>query len=597
MAEIENRDQAASIAASVQRRQGSDATVTIESASPFISGPNTTTPTPRPSSPVQSRPREQSSGTLDAPTSAALDKAGTFPPVEMKISRSVSAPVSEAPTRVTSPGPGSILSSISHSSTATIGANPGSTISTFKQESLPAFDLFSLLKAPSQIAKDSEFAITVDRHRVSLMEWGGYLDIQPDSVSPFNHKRIQIIVTRHCTLTPRPCEGPNLASIEFYGEHDETLGEHIERLAANSAKGCATKGCGKNNVLHYNTFVHNRIRIQVVLERFVCPLPNEEARLLSWSYCKVCENATPVALVTAETWSYSFAKYLELYFYRHDHCKTQLCEHDFYRDQVRYFAYQNMAVRFHSEEVDNLFEVTMPHYKLFIDPETQCNIKNEETAAFVRKNQAYWDSVMARIRALGNDACSEAAGVNREKNRATIADMMRRCELDRREVEAWSLSSTSSARPPTCSVSTRREGCCRRRWCSGMSTLSTSKRRASHRRRTFVASHTNHLKRLFSEKDHPRPRASDTTSSVLRLPLRSTRARQMPPRASQKVATRRSPPPRQTRRASATSTLRRWRPWLCRCRFVGSPDAFRSCQPYDQDANERGAPRPCRSCR
>uniref|UniRef100_V5GKN1 1-phosphatidylinositol-3-phosphate 5-kinase n=1 Tax=Kalmanozyma brasiliensis (strain GHG001) TaxID=1365824 RepID=V5GKN1_KALBG len=495
-------DSTASIASVAQGREGRDATVAIESAGPIVSGPNTTTPTPRPSSPVPSRIKESSEPTLDTPASAAPAK-------------SVSAPVSEAPSRITSPGPGSILSNISIGSAAASANSLGASTSTIKQELLPAFDLFSLLKAPSQIAKDSEFAITVSRHRTSLLEWGGYLDIQPDSVSPFNHKRIQIIVTRHCTVTPRPCEGPNLASIEFYGEHDETLGEHIERLAANSARGCATKGCGKNNVLHYNTFVHNRIRIQVVLERFVCPLPNEEARLLSWSYCKVCENATPVALVTAETWSYSFAKYLELYFYRHDHCKTQLCEHDFYRDQVRYFAYQNMAVRFHSEEVDNLFEVTMPHYKLFIDPEVQCNIKNEETAAFVRKNQAYWDSVTLRIRALSNDACSEAAGIYREKNRVTIAEMMRRCELDRREVEALvaQLYEFSPATDVLCLNQARRM--LQEKVVKWDVDFIEFEKTCIPSEKDIRRITTTHLKRLFSEKDPSETARSDTTSSVL----------------------------------------------------------------------------------
>ncbi|KAJ9476592.1 1-phosphatidylinositol 3-phosphate 5-kinase [Pseudozyma hubeiensis] len=494
------------------RRDGSDATVMIETASPFVSGPNTTTPTPRPSSPAQARVKEPGYA-----LALASELRNNVASADVSMSRSVSAPVSEVPTRTTTPGPESILTHASQGSTSTIAPSSASLLNTIKQEYLPVFDLYSLLKAPSQIAKESEFAITADKHRASLTEWGGYLDIHADAVSPFNHKRIQIIVTRHCTLTPRPCEGPSLASIEFYGEHDETLGEHIERLAASSAsaKGCATKGCGKNNVLHYNTFVHNQIRIQVVLERFVCPLPNEENRLLSWSYCKVCENATPVALVTPETWSFSFAKYLELYFYRHDHCKTQLCEHDFYRDQVRYFAYQNMAVRFHSEEIDNLFEVAMPHFKLFINPEVQCNIKNEETAAFVRKSQAYWESVMSRIRALGNDACSDAAGINREKNRAIVSEMIRRCDIDRREVEAL-VAELYEFSPPTdvlCLNQARRM--LQEKVVKWDIDFIEFEKNCIPSEKDIRRITTTHLKRLFSEKDASDATRSDTTSSIL----------------------------------------------------------------------------------
>lgn len=500
-----------SIAPPNLRREGTDATVMIETASPLESGPNTTTPTPRPASPVHNRSKDAVSANPDSDATGVV----SMTPTDLASSGSISLPVSEVPTRNPSPGPGSILSHASQGSTATAIPSTASMLKTSKQESMPVFDLFSLLKVPSQIAKEAEFAITVGRHRASLMEWGGYLDIQPESVSPFNHKRIQIIVTRHCTVTPRPCEGPNLASIEFYGDHDETLGGHIERLAANSAQSCATKGCGKNNVLHYNTFVHNRIRIQVVLERFVCPLPNEENRLLSWSYCKVCENATPVALVTAETWSFSFAKYLELYFYRHNHCKTQLCEHDFYRDQVRYFAYQNMAVRFHSEEVENLFEVTMPQFKLFIYPEVQCNLKNEETAAFVRKNQAYWDSVMSRIRAVGNDACSEAAGINRGKNRLTVSEMIRRCELDRREVEALvaELYEFSPATDVLCLNQARRM--LQEKVVKWDVDFIEFEKNCIPSEKDIRRITTTHLKRLFSEKDPSEAAQSEKTSSVL----------------------------------------------------------------------------------
>ncbi|PWZ01426.1 hypothetical protein BCV70DRAFT_198857 [Testicularia cyperi] len=495
------------------RLQSSKTTVPIEQADAQLSGANTTTPTPRPSSPEDGGQVSTANISTSAVAGPASDAAS------IKVS---SAPASEAPTRMASPGPPSSISTASQQT-----ANTASTITVSQAQTLtstltraavappaPAFDLFSLLKTPSEVAKEAEYAIVLDHHRAAMQEWDRYLDIKPEAVSPFNHTRLQIIVTRHCTLVAKPCDGPNLEAIEFYGDRDETLGGHLERLAANSAKNCPAKGCGKNNVLHYNTYVHNQIRIQVVLERFVCPLPNEENRLLSWSYCKVCENATPVAFVTAETWSFSFAKYLELYFYRHDHCKTKLCEHDFYRDQVRYFAYQNMAVRFHSEEVD-LYEVSMPRPRLFIDPSIQCNIKNEETATFARKSQAYWDSVMTRIRALGNEACSDAAGINRDKNRGVVSDMIRRCEADRREIDALigELYEYSPATDVLCLNQARRvlqEKVVR--WDVEFIEFEKNCIPSEKDLRRIT---TTHLKRLFSEKDTSVDARSETASNIL----------------------------------------------------------------------------------
>ena len=348
--------------------------------------------------------------------------------------------VSELPSRITSPV--SLFGTNTSCYGTMVPFPPGSGAA----GGLINSDLLKLLRSPTDVAKEAEFGLAKERHIAMLRSWRRYLDVRPEDISPFHHQQICMLISKFCAVTQKPCEGPNLVSINFYGNGDETLGGHLEKMARNSTGMCSIKGCGRANVLHYHTYVHNQIRIQVVLERFVCPIPGEENRLLSWSYCKVCENATPVAIVTQESWSFSFAKYLEMYFYRHSSCKTQLCDHDFYRDQVRYFAYQNLAVRFHSEEVD-MYEVSVPSTKLFISPERQSHLKNEESVTFSRKNLAYWESVLARIKMLGNEACSEAAGSNKERNRNLLSDMIKRCEADRREIESMIARTYRSTAP------------------------------------------------------------------------------------------------------------------------------------------------------
>ncbi|KAN0060472.1 Mitochondrial distribution and morphology protein 12 [Thecaphora frezii] len=422
--------------------------------------------------------------------------------------------VSELPTRTASPVPASLLSSsASFSSRSTLVPSQllGRSGSSFNSE------LVASLRSPSDVMREAEYDIVKERHAALLRRWRRHLEVPAGSISPFNHQRICMLTTTMCAITQKPCEEPQLTTVDFYGDNDETLGRHLEELARNSSKICPLKGCSRANVLHYRTYIHNRVRIQVFMERFVCPIPGEEGRLLSWSYCKVCENATPVAIVTPETWSFSFAKYLELYFHRHDSCKTKLCDHDFYRDQVRYFAYQNLAIRFHSDEVE-LYEVSVPHTKLFISPETQSNLKNEESVTFLRKNSAYWDSVMARIKALSADACSDASGPNRERNRLLLSERIKKCEADRREMEAIIVRTYRETAPTDVLCLNRVQRALQEKVVKWDLDFIEFEKSLIPTEKDIRRITTNHLKRLFAEKDTPEKASSEAGGSGAPLP-------------------------------------------------------------------------------
>ncbi|PWN52202.1 hypothetical protein IE53DRAFT_378351 [Violaceomyces palustris] len=394
-------------------------------------------------------------------------------------------------------------------------------------------ELVQSLRLPDQVAREAEYSLAKERHSTLLKSWRAYLDRSCDSISPFSHQRLVMLTSKICAVTLRPCSGPQLETVDYYGLGDVTLGQFLERTCRESGKICENKGCGRAGVLHFWNYVHNRTRIQVVTERFVCPIPGEENRLLSWSYCKACELATPVSAITAESWSYSFAKYLELHFYPDSRCRTQICPHGFYSDQVRYFAFQNLAIRFHSDPIE-ILEVRVPDAKLLVRDDLRIALKNEEALGLQLKSSRFWDSVVNRIKGLGLDPSSfcsssggEASSWNsttnlvekdasnaRDRNRVLLSDMVKRCESDRREIENLLIKVyRETPASDVLSINLVRRALQEKvvRWDVDFAEyekncLPTEK---DIRRLT-----TSHLKRLFVEKD-PSSSAEKTSSSIM----------------------------------------------------------------------------------
>lgn len=300
-------------------------------------------------------------------------------------------------------------------------------------------DLSSILREPSEVARESEYHLAQARYSEHLKEWQAYLNRKEGEVSitPFAHQRLVMLSSKVCTATDKPCTGPALHQVEFYGYGDETLGQYLERTCDDATSICSAKNCDRQNIFHYQTYVHHQTRIQAVLERFVCPVPGEENRLLMWSYCKACQGATPISLVSQETWSLSYSKYLELHFYP-GNVKPSQCQHDFFRDHVRYFAYKNLAIRFHSDAINTL-EITVPSMQLFKRPEIENQLKNQEALALARKNTAYWDSVASRIKALGLEVNLVRDATSKEHAYTSVSEMIKMSEADRREMETMIL--------------------------------------------------------------------------------------------------------------------------------------------------------------
>lgn len=240
-------------------------------------------------------------------------------------------------------------------------------------------------------------------HQLFLKEWLSCTRKDPTS----SLQRISILWTMISTSTHKPCIGPRLITTVFYGHGDETLGQYLERTCNESSMLCPAKGCGRPRGMHYSSFVHNDTRVQVVLERFVCPIPGQENKLLMWSYCKRCERATPVTPVSDDTWALSFAKYLELHFYD-GHKITTMCGHDYYSDFVRFFSLQNLALRFHRDRDIVVRDVVLPPMRLLPRPDVDYRLKLESAKSLQERMNTYWTSIIERMTALRKEPCLSA---------------------------------------------------------------------------------------------------------------------------------------------------------------------------------------------
>lgn len=246
---------------------------------------------------------------------------------------------------------------------------------------------------PSEL--QASYARAQLEHDLYLQDWKSCTNLEPTT----SIKKLNVLSTFLSSATQKPCVGPVLISYNFYGVGDESLGHYLERTCSESGTICSAKGCGRPRGVHYSSYVHNDTRVQVVQERFVCPIPGQENRLLMWSYCKQCEQATPVTPVSDDSWGFSFAKYLELHFYNVNKTTT-LCGHDYYADFVRFFSLQNLAIRFHRDRDFIVREVILPPLRLLPRPDVDYRLKVEGAKTLKKVMDAYWASVLDRMAAL-----------------------------------------------------------------------------------------------------------------------------------------------------------------------------------------------------
>lgn len=303
-------------------------------------------------------------------------------------------------------------------------------------------DPYRVLRKPDEIARESTLAQIAHQHSEQLKLWEWYRRRHAVTLRPEDYQGIVYLYSLGCESNEKPCVEPTLQHLNFYQPDDLTVGQYLEGLTADAGKRCPSKTCERLLLFHFKLLVHSERRLQIAMDQFPCPSPGHEDRIITWSYCRICATPSPTTIMRDETWKMSWGAYLEHCFYPPECQAGFSCPHDAYRDQIRYFAHRNLAVRIHNEQID-IFEPVRPSITLQIKAETKVVLKNQEYESALHKNAAFFDSVLARLRSIDTDIVQlekvrndrdEFADVKIPLLKAALDNMLSRAVADREEI-------------------------------------------------------------------------------------------------------------------------------------------------------------------
>ena len=260
-------------------------------------------------------------------------------------------------------------------------------------------DPYRVLRKPEEITRESTLAQVEHAHAEQFRLWSWYTRRYTSTLRPEDFQGIVYQYSLGCEGAEKPCVEPTLQTINFYQPGDVTIGQFLENLAADAAKRCVKATCERLMLFHFKLLVHGDRRLQIAMDQFPCPSPGHEDCIITWSYCRLCATPSPTTIMREEMWRMSWGTYLEHCFYPPECSAGFTCPHDAYRDQIRYFAHRNLAIRIHNEHID-IFEPLRPSILLQVKAETKVALKNREYESALHKNAAFFDSVLFRLRSF-----------------------------------------------------------------------------------------------------------------------------------------------------------------------------------------------------
>jgi 1-phosphatidylinositol-3-phosphate 5-kinase len=231
---------------------------------------------------------------------------------------------------------------------------------------------------------------------------------------PFSHQTIILLHSTVSMISSAPCIGPEQLGIGFYAgynhvepnfEEDCTLGQYIEDLCISANSKC--KECEKKMLDHHRQYVHGYGQLSVSVMRQAAKLKGYEKTILMWSTCRICKQETTTIPMSDNTWKYSFAKYLELSFWSSPlHPRAGLCQHDIHKDFLRFFGFEDLAVRVQYDPID-IYDVVVPRSTITWKVESDLTVKNAQFSHFVTRLKAFTDSIKKRLDSINVDTLDE----------------------------------------------------------------------------------------------------------------------------------------------------------------------------------------------
>lgn len=254
----------------------------------------------------------------------------------------------------------------------------------------------------------SEYDKALHNYKTQKRQWEAYLATNAELFDPFNHQKIAVLYSIVNTAYSTPCIGPDIIALNFYQEHDfddgftpdSTLGQYVEDICHGINSICAIDGCNRRMVDHSRQYVHGEGQMSVIVQKYPSKIKGLQNTILMWSCCRICGQETQVIPMSDSTWKYSFAKYLELTFWSSQlHPRAGLCPHDIHKDHVRYFGFNNAALRVQYDPV-SLYEVTVPRPIVTWKVDSDLRLKNDQFLKIEERLDKFMASVRSRIKGI-----------------------------------------------------------------------------------------------------------------------------------------------------------------------------------------------------
>jgi len=242
--------------------------------------------------------------------------------------------------------------------------------------------------------------------------WERFTSGAPDFLSPLNHQKIMVSFSIVSTPTLDACDGPDLLGLDYYQEHDidenleqdVPLGEYVERLCNQAELPCIARRCDKRMVDHHRQYVHGDGQVSIYVQRYPSRYKGIENTILMWSECRKCQHETPTTPMSANTWKYSFGKYLELSFWATPlQSRDGFCDHDIHHDHTRYFGFKNLAIRVQYDKI-NIVEIAVPRTTITWLVEKDLLLKNSQYVKAEERIVRFMTSVRQRIMSINIDS-------------------------------------------------------------------------------------------------------------------------------------------------------------------------------------------------
>ncbi|KIW01555.1 uncharacterized protein PV09_07032 [Verruconis gallopava] len=306
-----------------------------------------------------------------------------------------------------------------------------------------------LVEKPTRQVRDFLYAVHNARYEKALhvyqtqkRQFESYLHGNATLLDPFNHQRIAVLYSMVNTKTSNPCVGPDVIALSFYNEHDLeddflpdiTLGQYVEDLCLSADSPCNANACEESMFNHHRQYVHGEGQMSVIIQQYPARIRGMHNTILMWSVCRVCGEETQTVPMSENTWKYSFGKYLELTFWSTPlRPRASACTHDIHKDHIRYFGFNNVAIRIQYDTID-LHEIIVPRPTITWNVDKDLQLKNEQYSRLKDR----WDKFMASVKHRIDSIHVES--VRPEKVEACRAEVERLSKKAKEDHEALILS-------------------------------------------------------------------------------------------------------------------------------------------------------------